>query len=263
MFGGHFYHERVRKSVAVFGSLFDDIYIVRKSGGNVVAQMKVPLSYGPKRKFLERIAQMSNGEDTERQLAIKLPRMSFEMLAMSYDAARQLPKITNFKKAIPNDETRQGKYYVGAPYTLSFQLNIYAKSQDDALQIVEQIIPYFQPQYTVSVKPYADVNDIVEDVPTILTAVSFSDDYEGDLAQDRTIIYTLDFDMKVGFYGPGPSRDGGTKIIREVNTNIYLMDVLGDSDGFVEAVQVVPNPTDVSPDSDYTLTINILDTPFE
>lgn len=263
MFSTHFYNERVRKSVAVFGSLFDNLYVVRKSGTTVHSQAKVPLSYSPKRKFLERISEMSNGDDAERQLAIKLPRMSFEILGISYDATRQLPKTNTYKRTVSGDDSKQKKYYVGVPYIINFQLNVYAKSQDDALQVVEQIIPYFNPQYTVSVKPYSGVDDIVEDVPIILTSVSFSDDYEGELAQRRTIVYTLDFEMKVGFYGPAPSNDGSS-VIREVNTNLYNMDSgLADSDGFLEAVQVVPSPIDASPDSDYDLRIHILDTPQE
>lgn len=258
MFGDHFYNQRVRKSVAIFGSLFDKLYVVRKSGDNVVSQMKVPLSYSPKRKFLERISQMTNGEDTERQLAIKLPRMSFEILGITYDATRQLPKVNSFKQSIPGDDTKQKKYYIGTPYTITFQLNVYAKSQDDALQVVEQIIPYFAPQYSVSVKPYDDVSEILEDVPIILSAVSFSDDYEGDLAQRRTIIYTLDFEMKINFYGPAPS--AGSNIIREVDVNYYNIDAgLNDSDTFLEAQVITPNPIDASPDSDYTITWTILD----
>lgn len=264
MFGDHFYNERVRKSVAVFGSLFDNLYVIRKTGTTVHSQVKVPLSYSPKRKFLERISEMSNGEDAERQLAIKLPRMSFEILGISYDAQRQLAKVNTFKRAVPGNSSKQKKYYVGVPYIINFQLNVYAKSQDDALQVVEQIIPYFNPQYTVSVKPYAGVNDIIEDVPTILTAVSFSDDFEGELNQRRTIIYTLDFEMKVGFYGPAPSNDAASNVITEVNANLYNMDAgIADSDLFLEAVQVVPNPIGVSADSDYTLSVHILDTPQE
>ena len=120
---------------------------------------------------------------------------------------------------------------------------MYAKSQDDALQIVEQILPHFAPQYTLSVKPFTDLPDIVEDVPVVLTGVDFQDDYEGPLEQRRTIIYNLNFDMKINFYGP--VKEG--KIIREVNTNLHLLD----PDGFIHNIQLTPDPIDVSPDSDY------------
>jgi len=257
MFGDHFYNQRVRKSVAVFGSLFDNLHVVRTAGSSSYSQIKVPLSYSPKRKFLERISEMNNGEDAERQLAIKLPRMSFEILGINYDPTRQLPKTNTYKRSVPTDASKQKKYYTGVPYVIAFQLNVYAKSQDDALQVVEQIIPYFNPQYTVSMKPYDDVDDIVEDVPIILTAVSFSDDYEGTMEQRRTIVYTLDFEMKVGFYGPAPSTGGD--VITQVDVNFFDMDAgLADSDIFINAVSITPNPL-VTGDSDYSLVITHLD----
>jgi len=251
MFGTHFYNERIRRSVAIFGSLFDNIYIIRKSGSEVIGQMKVPLSYGPSRKFLERINEMINGEESERQVAIKLPRMSFEMTNVAYDAARQLPKMNYFTK-YPSDKTTADKYYVSVPYIISFQLNVYAKSQDDALQVVEQVLPYFSPQYTISVKPFSGV-DISEDIPIILTAVGFSDDYEGAMETRRTIVYTLDFDMKISFYGPKPTSQG---VIREVNTNYFSRKSgLKDSDEFLEAIAIRLNPFNTSKDSDFTYTL--------
>jgi hypothetical protein len=208
---------------------------------------------------------MANGEDAERQLAIKLPRMSFEILGIAYDSSRQLPKTNNYKRSVDGQEGIQKRYYVSVPYTINFQLNIYARSQDDALQVVEQIIPYFNPQYTVSVKPYDGVQDISEDVPIILSSISFSDDYEGAMEQRRTIIYTLDFEMKIGFYGPKPTDDEAEKVIRKVSTNIYNMDAgwFGDSDEFLEALVVTPNPIDANPGDEFTLTVDVLNTPQE
>lgn len=199
MFGSHFYNQRIRKAVAVFGSLFNDINIIRKnSSGNVISQTKVPLSYGPRRDFLARIDQ-ANSSENERQVAIKLPRMSFEIVAMMYDPVRQLPKLNACPKTA-DDATSKKKLYVPVPYNISFQLNIYAKSQDDALQVVEQILPYFTPQYTLTVNPLEDYSDVKEDTPITLLGVTFSDDYEAALEARRTIIYTLDFDMKINLY---------------------------------------------------------------
>lgn len=258
MLGSWFYHQRVRKSVAVFGSLFNDIYVLRKnSSGEVINQVKVPLSYAPKRDFIDRIAQMNNGEDAERQLAIKLPRMSFEILTIAYDPLRALPKVNNRIRSLTGSSSNDTKVklYNGVPYTLTFQLNVYSKSQDDALQIVEQIIPYFNPQYNLTVKPIDDLPDVKEDNPIILQSVSFTDDYEGALESRRTIIYTLDFEMKVNFYGPTAT----APIVREVDVDIYDMDKgLADSDVFIETIQTTPNPLNVSPDSDYTLTTTII-----
>jgi len=203
MFGDHFYHERTRKSVAVFGSLFNNLYVVRRSGSKVLGQMKVPIAYGPKRKFLERISEMhhAGSQDIEDQTAIKLPRMSFEISAMQYDAARQLPK-TNYIKCPSCDGDGATQVYGGVPYVITFELNIYGKQHDDCLQCVEQILPYFNPQYTVSMRPLEGMSQVVEDVPIILSSTTFTDNYEGALEDRRTIIYTLTFDMKVNMWGP-------------------------------------------------------------
>lgn len=200
MFGPHFYNQRIRKAVAVFGALFNDIHIIRKnSSGNILSQTKVPLSYGPRRDFLARIDQMNSAGTDERQVAIKLPRMSFEIVAMMYDASRQLPKMNYCRKgsSVEDEGTR---LYSPSPYNISFQLGIYAKSQDDALQVVEQILPYFTPHYTLTVNPLDDFDEVKEDTPISLVGVTFSDDYEALIEARRTIIYTLDFEMKINLY---------------------------------------------------------------
>jgi hypothetical protein len=233
--------------------MFDDINILRtNSAGKVLSQVKVPLSYAPARSFIERLEEMSQGESAERRVALKLPRMSFEIVSIAYDAQRQLPKLNHF--TVADGSQLADKYYVGVPYTLSFQLSVYARSQDDALQVVEQILPYFAPQYTLSVKPFSDQPEIKEDIPISLTSVDFQDDFEGPVEQRRTIIYNMTFDMRVNFYGP----ENSAPIIREVNTNINLID----TGGFIENVQVTPNPIDVSPDSDYGFSTVINDNDF-
>ena len=221
MFGTHFYHERTRKCVAIFGSMFNNMRIIRKSGGKTLSQLKVPLAYAPQRKFLERISEMAQGEDNERQLAIKLPRMSFEIVAMAYDAQRQLPKMNYFHKQGLEDQSKKHKWYVATPYIVSFELSVYGKTHDDALQIVEQILPYFAPQYTVAHKPIEDFPDIVEDVPLILNAMTFSDDFEGPLENTRTIVYTLSFDMKINFYGPKPPE---SNVIKRIDTDLFNLE---------------------------------------
>jgi len=200
MFGGYFYNARIRKAVAVFGSLFNDIQVMRQnSSGNVISQQKVPLSYAPKRDFLARLDEMQSGELAERQVAVKLPRMSFEILGMNYDAGRQIPKM-NSCPVYPDTSDGTGKrLYAPVPYNVQFALNIYAKSQDDALQIVEQILPYFTPNYTLTIKPIDDL-DLKEDTPITFQGISFSDDYEAALEARRSIIYTLDFEMRITLY---------------------------------------------------------------
>jgi len=249
MFGTWFYHKRVRTAVSVFGSMFNNLYVLRQnSSGETISQVKVPLSYAPKRNFISRLEEMSKGEDAERRVAIKLPRMSFEITNMQYDATRQLPKNNNISSLVENSITSRRKLYTSTPYTISFQLNIYAKSQDDALQIVEQILPYFAPQYTLTIKPFADVDTLTEDVPVTLSGVTFQDDFEGSVEQRRTIIYTLDFEMKISLYGPESNKN----IIRDVRSNLFLQEAgLSDSDVYIKTIKVTPDPSTISADSDY------------
>ena len=156
MFGGHFYHSKTKKAVALFGRLFNNIYVVRQnSSGAVISQLKVPLSYAPKQKYLERIRENPNLSE-DQQVAIKLPRMSFEITSIAYDAQRQLAKVGNFTTTSSTGVvSNRQKFFTPVPYSINFQLNAYAKSQDDALQIVEQILPTFNPQYALTIKPFS------------------------------------------------------------------------------------------------------------
>jgi len=256
MFGTWFYHKRIRTAVSVFGSLFNNLHVLRhNNAGETISQVKVPLSYAPKRNFISRLEEMSKGEDAERRVAIKLPRMSFEITNMQYDPTRQLPKVNKISKA-SNEITKRQKIYTSTPYTVSFQLNIYAKSQDDALQIVEQVLPYFAPQYTATIKPFSDIPSLTEDVPISLSGITFSDDYDGAVEQRRTIIYTLDFEMKISLYGP----EGTGSIIRDVRNNFFLQETgLADSDVYLKTQKITPNPSSVTADSYYGFTTIDLD----
>jgi hypothetical protein len=252
MFGTYFYHKRIRKCVALFGSIFNNLYILRKAAdGTGYSTVKVPLSYAPKSKYLERLLENPD-LDTDSKVAIKLPRMSFEILSLTYDATRQLSKVNKYSVATSNNI--KTKFYSPTPYIVSFQLNIYTKTQDDALQVVEQIIPFFNPQYTLTIKPVDEYQTIIEDVPIILQSVTFTDDYEGALEARRSIIYTLDFEMKINFYGPINTGE----IIRQVDINLGQMNIgMNDSDVLTERIRVVPDPFGVSPDSDYGFTTTI------
>ena len=257
MFGGHFYHEKTRKAVALFGKLFNNLYVVRKnSSGAVISQVKVPLAYAPKSKYLERIRENPDLTN-DTKVAIKLPRMSFEITAFSYDNQRQLTKTNHFTQ-FGTANTNRNKFLTDVPYVLSFQLNIYAKTQDDALQLVEQILPTFNPQYTLSIFPFKDIYpDFVEDVPIVITSVTFEDDYQSTLEQRRTIVYNLTFEMKVQFYGDIENKD----VIRTSNAKLFNMNAgLNDSDIYLERVTVTPNPTTVfgMPDSDFGFTTAIV-----
>lgn len=241
----YFYHERIRKSVATFGRLFNDLYVLRKDPtASLWKQEKVPLAYAPRAKFLDRIREQADLQDGQR-VAIKLPRMSFEIVSIAYDPTRQLQKNSNFSQAGTSSSLRT-KINTHVPYTISFQLNIYSKTQNDALQLVEQILPYFNPQYTLSMKPFTDYPNVVEDVPITITGVDFNDDFEGPVETRRTIIYTLSFDMKVNFYGP--LNDG--KVITKAIPKIDLDNKsIADSDYLT--ITITPTPAGVSADSDY------------
>tara|TARA_A200000159_G_scaffold148644_1_gene156540 strand:+ start:1053 stop:1838 length:786 start_codon:yes stop_codon:yes gene_type:complete len=250
MFGTHFYHEKIRKSVSIFGRLFNNLYVIRKnSSGGVLNQLKVPLAYAPRMKYLERIRQNAD-LNSDTKVALKLPRMSFEITSFNYDNTRQLTKTSKFSSGGTTRETRQ-KFNAPVPYNINFQLNIYAKNQDDALQLVEQILPTFNPQYTLTIKPFpSEYPTFKEDIPIIIQSLTFSDDFEGPMEARRTIIYTLDFEMKVSFYGAIAESDIIRKSIADVS---FIGAGLADSDIAIERLTVEPDPltTIGLPDSDY------------
>ena len=260
MFGGHFYHSKTKKAVALFGRLFNNINVIRQnSSGAVISQLKIPLSYAPKQKYLERIRENPNLTD-DTQVAIKLPRMSFEITSISYDAQRQLAKVGNFNTLSSDGSTsKRQKFFTPVPYSINFQLNAYAKSQDDALQIVEQILPTFNPQYALTIKPFAtEYPTFKEDIQVIIQGVSFSDDFEGAMEQRRTIIYTMDFEMKLSYHGP----IADTSVIRDVKAKVFDIKAgLNDSDIGLETIVVTPNPSNVVglDDSTFGFSTNILD----
>ena len=208
MLGQTFYHETLRKCVVGFGTLFNDIHIVRRdSSGNVQQSMKVPLAYGPKQKFLVRLRE---DPSISKSVAITLPRIGFEIGAMSYDPTRKLNKIQKVKKS-GSAGNKVDTQYMPVPYNIDFELYAMAKNSDDALQIVEQILPYFQPEYTIT------INDVVQmsnkrDVPIILTSIAYEDNYEGEFTERRAIIYTMSFTAKAYLYGPVVSGQVITKV---------------------------------------------------
>ena len=210
--GQYFYNQTMKKAVAVFGTIFNNIKIVRQGTG----ETRVPLAYGPRKKFLARI-QADTVAATDKSIAIKLPRMSFEITSIDFDSSTKLNKLN--KRILPTQDSTTTKSTVmqSVPYNIAMQLNIYAKNQDDALQIFEQILPTFTPEYTVAIKELEGPGTVT-DVPIVLNSTSFSDDYEGDFQTRRTLIYTLDFTMKVRFAG---KVDTSSAIIRTVDVHFY------------------------------------------
>ena len=212
----YFYNEILRKTVIAFGSLFNDIKIKHtNSSDQVVSVIKVPLAYGPTQKFLARIEQSPN---LNKPVQITLPRMSFEFTGLTYDASRKSTTTQSFTVKDSTDGTQTKKAYLPVPYNMQFELSIMAKLNDDALQIVEQILPYFQPAYTLSVNLVEELNE-KRDIPVILENITMQDDYEGDFTTRRVLLYTLRFTAKVYLFGPVST---ATKDIIKKTTVSYI-----------------------------------------
>ena len=213
MLGQYYYHEILRKTIISFGTIFNDIKIRHRDGaGKESSEMRVPLAYGPMQKFLARLEQQA---DLNRAVQITLPRMSFETTNIAYDATRK-SGITQTFKATDGNKLR--KVFMPVPYNVGFELNILVKLNDDALQIVEQILPYFPPSFNVTVDL---VNVIGEkrDIPIVLDNISFQDDYEGDFATRRALIYTLNFTAKTYLFGP--VSDSSEGLIKKVQVDYH------------------------------------------
>ena len=212
MFANSFYNQTTRRYVAIFGTLFNDISIGRSDNNSTEKQrFKVPINYGPSQKFLSKIEQ----DESLNSQAITLPRMSFELRSMTYDGDRKLTDSLMNKNGIAADD-RVRAQYTAAPYNLDFELTIMAKYSEDATKILEQIIPFFKPHFTVTAK-MIDSMDMVMDIPIILDGISTEDTYEGSYDQRRAITWTLDFTLKGYYYGPTSER----KVIKFANTDIF------------------------------------------
>ena len=213
MLGTYFYHEIIRKTVIAFGTLFNDIYIRHEdAAGNDISEMKVPVSYGPRQKFLARIQQQP---ELNKATQIDLPRMSFEISSINYDPTRKSGITQTFKA---KDGEKMKKVFMPVPYNLGFELNILTKLQDDGLQILEQILPFFQPGFTLSVDLVKSIGE-KRDIPMVLQSITQQDDYEGDFATRRALIYTLQFTAKTFMFGPIADTPEG--LIRKVQLDYY------------------------------------------
>src|SRR5210317_48165 len=195
----YFYHEILRRTIVSFGTLFNNINIKHTNDSdNTVSMMKVPLAYSPTQKFLARLEQV---QDLNKPVQMSLPRMSFEFLGLTYDTTRKVTTTQTFLSGLSSDKTQPRKTYMPVPYNMSFELSIYTKLNDDMLQIVEQILPYFQPAYTLSVDLIDTIGEKI-DIPIIFEGIEMRDEYEGDYSQRRALIYTLRFTAKTYLFGP-------------------------------------------------------------
>lgn len=213
MLDQRFYWGTIRKAIVAFGNMFNNITIERKDGnGEVIGIQRVPLSYSPKQKFLARINQQPNIDTNQFQVI--LPRMGFEMVSLDYDPNRKVSPLQQSRSL--TSSVNASTQYAPTPYNITVYLYVYARNQDDGLQIIEQILPYFNPDYNLTLKAVPELN-IQNDLPILLNTISFQDEYEGDFITRRAIIWTLAFTMKLNFYGP-ISKQG---IIRKTIANTF------------------------------------------
>lgn len=216
MLGQYFYHEILRKTVIGFGTLFNDIEVRHSDdSGNVQSRMKVPLAYGPIQKFLAKIEQQPN---LQGRPAITLPRMSFEMTGISYDSSRKASITQTFKTCGTGTLSNLKKVYMPVPYNISFQLSIATKLNDDMLQIIEQILPYFQPGLNITINLVSSIGE-KRDVPIILENINMTDDYEGSFDNRRAMISTLTFTAKTYLFGKISDTSDG--LIKRVQVDYF------------------------------------------
>lgn len=252
MFGHTFYNQTTRRYVAMFGTLFNDISIYRKDNNGFQQQiMKVPLNYGPMEKYLARIEQ----DPTFTSPAMTLPRMSFEIVNIEYDGERKLTGMFGNKTNGTTPLTAKVQY-APVPYDLTFELNIMVKYSEDGLKIVEQILPYFRPAFTVSAK-LVDGSDVLTDIPIVLNSVSKEDTYEGSYEELRAITWTLMFTVKGYYYGPTTEK----KVIKFTDVNFFNS---MESTDPVEQINIQPGLTaNGQPTTDIAQTIPYADINIE
>ena len=212
----YFYNEILRRTIISFGTLFNAITIKQTNASDdVVNTIRVPLAYGPTQKFLARLEQ---SPDLSKSVAMSLPRMSFEFTGLTYDAARKVTTTQQYTVKDPDSGEESKKVFMPVPYNMQFELSIMSKLNDDALQIVEQILPYFQPSYNLTVELVEAIQE-KRDIPIILENITMQDDYDGDFTTRRVLLYTLRFTAKTYMFGPATS---ATKDIIKRSTISYL-----------------------------------------
>lgn len=209
-----FYHGIIRKTIVSFGRLFSSIYIDRKQGdsvnGDTIQRLQVPLAYAPKEKWIVRI---DSDPTLENHTYTTLPRMSFEITGYSYDSARKVNRMNKITCGVGSNS--MNVLYTPVPYNIDISLYVLTKTQEDGLQIIEQILPTFTPEYNLSIKTVEDMN-LVLDVPVVLNSISVQDDYDGDFQTRRFVTHTLNFTLKTSLFGALNSQG----VISNVNANV-------------------------------------------
>tara|TARA_Y100000310_G_scaffold15323_1_gene15327 strand:+ start:12027 stop:12794 length:768 start_codon:yes stop_codon:yes gene_type:complete len=254
MFGTHFYNKNIRNIVILFGTVFNDISVERTKSDNTRDQkFKVPISYGPKEKYLARVDARKLG-DVDYSIGMTLPRMSFEITSMTYDAIRKLQKTKRHKEQLENQTgaTHVVTSYTPVPYNFDVELNVMVKNSDDGAQILEQIMPFFSPDFHVTIKESL-VLGINRDIPIIMNSITTSDTYEGDMITRRALIHTLTFTVMGYVYGP----TANIGLIREVDVNIGAQ--IPDPKKTDLNIHIEPKPEDANPEDDFGFTTTVTD----
>jgi hypothetical protein len=248
----YYYNGTVKKIIAVFGSIFNNIHTAKIIDGKMTNITRVPLAYGPKEHTLMRLNYNNDPKYHEQTpvVAVKVPRMSFEITGIEYDTGSKLNRLNQTLVPIGDDTYRKQRQWQSVPYIINLQLSVYARNQDDALQIVEQILPIFSPEYTIAVKDLEGPNTSIN-VPITLTNVSFTDDYTGSFdSTRRTLIYTLDFALKCRFFAAPNSNVG---LIKTVEVQIYDTTTSDNPETATGGVKVQVDPIEAGPDDTYTI----------
>ena len=250
MLGNRFYNQSFRRLIIAFGQVFNNIVIQRtNSTGGVTSRIKVPLAYAPKEKFLVRLDQQANLNS--REFATSLPRMGFEITGLSYDSSRKLTRVQKYSQVKTGEDGKKLNFnYTPVPYNISLQLYVFTATAEDGLQIIEQILPFFQPDFTVTINQVPDLN-IKRDVPIVLGNINYEDNYDGDFTTRRAVIYTLSFTAKTYLFGPM----NNSNVIKTSQTDIGT-----NTDSPLtreERIVVIPNPTTADADDDFGFTTTI------
>ena len=214
MLGQYFYHEIIRKTIISFGTLFNTIDIQhKKPDGSISNTIRVPIAYGPAEKFLARLEQKP---DLRQRVAITLPRLAFELTNIQYDSERKVSTMQTFKANNKVGTKVAKKLYMPVPYNLGFRLNVMTQYNEDSLQIIEQVLPYFQPSFNLTVDLVKSIGE-KRDIPMVLDSMSFDDNYESGYEEKRVITHTLEFTAKTYLFGPVPTSSEG--LIKKVTVD--------------------------------------------
>jgi len=237
-----FYHEHVKRAIVAFGMIFNNINVNRKDSNDVTRQVvRVPLAYSTKQKFLSRIAAVPD-TSSRGEVALVLPRMGFEIDSFVYDPTRQTSAIQKNKAVIGGDAvTSVARTFVSTPYNMSLSLYVYAKSQEDGLQVIEQILPFFNPDFTVTVNELPELG-IKKDIKITLDGINYDNQNEVAFDERQSIVWTLNFTMRLNFYGFVSDQS----LIREAIANVYAVDSADDftnSDSYTKITASIETTT--------------------